>query len=45
MVSASLQIDLKGGVGWLHTWNDFVRQSRTDAACPGISSKDDLPSL
>jgi hypothetical protein len=35
-------IDSGGMRDWLHTWNDLVRQSRTDAASPSIGSKDDL---
>lgn len=45
IVSTSFQIGVRGGTEWLHTRNDFVRQSRTDAAGPGVGSKDDLPSL
>lgn len=45
MVSTSFQIDVRGETEWLHTRNDFVRQSRTDAAGPGVGSKDDLRSL
>lgn len=45
MVSANLQINLRGSVGRLHTRHNLVRQGRTNAAGPCIRSKNNLPSL